>query len=66
MAGQIKQLVDSILNQRAKGNSTLFFATKTKLILKGVNPDRFTDESPDDQAVIAKVRAIAADLGVRV
>jgi hypothetical protein len=34
------------------------------LILKGVNPDRYTAESPDDPAVITKVLAIAAELGV--
>ena len=48
MPGQIKHLVDSILEQRAKGSPTLFYATKTKLILKGVNPDNFTAVSPDD------------------
>jgi hypothetical protein len=57
-------MIDTILERRAKGNPTLFFATKTKLILKGVNPDRYTAESPDDPAVITKVLAIAAELGV--
>jgi hypothetical protein len=66
MPGQIKQMIDSILEQRAKGSPTLLLTTKTKLILKGVNPDRFTAASPDDQAVVAKVRSIAAELGVRV
>ena len=64
MPGQTKRMIDCILERRARGNPTLFFATKTKLILKGVNPDRHTAESPDDPAVIAKVRAIAAELGV--
>ena len=64
MPGQTKQLIDFILERRARGNPTLFFATKTKLILKGVNPDRYNAESPDDAAVIAKLRAIAAELGV--
>lgn len=64
MPGQTKQMIDTILERRAKGNPTLFFATKTKLILKGVNPDRYTAESPDDPAVITKVLAIAVELGV--
>ncbi len=58
-------MIDSILDQRAKGNPTLRTTTKTKLILKGVDPDRYTAASPDDDAVIAKLRSIAADLGVR-
>ena len=64
MAGQIKQIIDTILQQRAKGSPSLVFTTKAKLVLKGVNPDRFTATSPDEAAVIAKVRAIAAELGV--
>lgn len=66
MAGQIKQMIDSIVAQRAKGNPTIALTTKTKLVLKGLNPDRFDAGSPDDPAVIAKVKAIAAELGVHV
>ena len=66
MPGQIKQMVDAILEQRSRGNPTLLATTRTKLILKGLNPDRFTNASPDDAVVIAKVRAIAAELAVYV
>ena len=66
MRGTAKHLIDLILERRAKGNPTLLYATKTKLILKGVNPDRFTADTPDDPAVIAKVRVAAAELGVPV
>lgn len=64
MAGQIKALIDRIVNQRAKGNPLVVQTTLAKLALKGVNPDRFTSASPDDAAVIARVKLIAADLGV--
>ena len=64
MAGQIKKMIDSILEQRSKGNQTLLLATKTKLILKGLNPDQFTASSGDDPAVLEKTRAIAAELGI--
>jgi hypothetical protein len=40
--------------------------TKTKFILKGLNPDRFDANSPDDPVVIARVRAIGAEMGVSV
>ena len=66
MPGQIKQIIDSILDQRGRGNPTLILTTKTKLLLRGVNPDRFTAASHDDAATVAKVRSIAAELGVRV
>jgi len=66
MAGQIKRMIDSILEQRSKGNPIVLSTTKTKLMLKGLNPDRFTMTSPDDPDVVARVRAAAAEFGVRV
>jgi len=66
MPGNVKRMIDSIVQQRAKGNPTLIASTRTKLILKGVNPDQFSDTSPDDAVMIGKVRAIGAELGVHV
>lgn len=66
MAGQIKKMLESIIEQRAKGNPTIALTTKTKLILKGVNPERFKSVLDDDPKVIAQIRAIAAELGVLV
>jgi hypothetical protein len=59
-------MIDEIIAQRARGNPTLALTTKTKFILKGVNPDRYDRSSPDDPAVVAKVRAIGAEMGVNV
>ena len=64
MAGLIKRLIDSIIEQRAKGNPVIVETTKAKLILKGVNPEKFNCASTDDPGVEARVRAIAAQLGV--
>jgi hypothetical protein len=57
-------MIDSIMQQRARGNATLLMTTKTKLILKGVNPDRYNFMTPDDPAVLTKLRSIAAEMGV--
>ena len=62
MPGQIKRCIDSIQAQRAKGNPTLLLTTRTKLILKGVNPDRFDGNSPDDERALAQLRTIAEEL----
>ena len=59
-------MIDSIVEQRAHGNPTVIATTKTKLLLKGVNPDRFDEGSQDDPAVIARLRVIALDFGVKV
>ena len=66
MPGQTKRLLDAIIAQRSQGNETIALALKTKLILKGLNPDRFTAATEDDPAVLAKVRAIAQSLNVQV
>jgi hypothetical protein len=64
MPGQIKNMIDSIIKQRAKGNSTIEMTTKAKLHLKGINVDQFTPNSPDDPVVVTKLLDIAKELSV--
>ena len=59
-------MLDDIISIRSKGNPTIASTTKTKLLLKGINYDRYTASSADDATVIAKLRVIAAELGVEV
>lgn len=66
MPGQIKHLIDSIIRQRAKGDPLIVIMTKSKLVLRGVDPERFNDESEDDSEVLAIIRAIATELGTDV
>jgi len=66
MAGQIKTIIDHILQERSKGNQTLMQTTKTKLILKGLNPDKWSLLSDDNPEVLAKVKTIAAEFGISV
>jgi hypothetical protein len=62
MAGQIKHMIDEIITKRSKGNPTIASTTKTKLILKGINPDKYTALSEDDPLVIKKLRELAKEL----
>jgi DNA polymerase III sliding clamp (beta) subunit (PCNA family) len=66
MAGQIKKMLDQIIMQKSNGNPTLIAVTKTKLILKGLNPDKFTPLSEDNYDLIRKIRETAQEWGVRV
>lgn len=66
MAGNIKHMIDTITAMRSKGNSTVAMITRTKFILKGIDPDRFNAASPDDPFLIARVRAIGLEMGVSV
>jgi hypothetical protein len=64
MAGQVKKMLDLIILKRSNGNPVLETTTKTKLIMKGLNPEKFTISSPDDPAIVAKVKALAGELGI--
>ncbi|HEY3277469.1 MAG TPA: hypothetical protein VGJ94_12685 [Syntrophorhabdaceae bacterium] len=64
MAGKIKLMLDSIISQRSKGSSVVAMTTKTKIVLKGIDPDRYNSASPDDPAIIDKIREIARELSV--
>lgn len=64
MAGKIKMMCTKIIEKRAGGNPVVEKLTKTKLVLKGVNPDQFTANSPDDPVIIEKLVQIAKELGV--
>ena len=64
MAGRIKQLLDKIVETRSQGNDIIAQATKTKLILKGINPNNYTQDSEDDMEVIMRVYDIARELNV--
>ncbi len=62
MAGRIKQLIDHIISQRAQNNPMLERVIKTKLILKGINPNKYTLQSNDDPVILEKLEKMMADL----
>jgi hypothetical protein len=64
MPGRIKHAIDLILQKKGKGNQALITLTRMKLGLKGIDPDAFSDSSHDDPRMLAKIEAIAAELGV--
>lgn len=64
MAGQIRRVIDKIIQLRAKGDPILVNTTRTKLFLKGVQVDKYDNGSDDDPAVLAKLQEIAKDFGV--
>jgi hypothetical protein len=62
MAGQIKKLIDTIVEQRAQGNKVLEGVVKMKLILKGIDPKLYTAQSADDPAIIGKLLDLMQEL----
>ncbi len=66
MAGQIKKMIDSIVQQKAKGDQSLTYLMQAKLALKGINVKHYDQQSEDDPIVIEKLRQIAKDFGVTI
>lgn len=58
-------MIDSLISQRSRGSPILKATTTTKLILRGIDPTRYTVTSDDDREVIEKLRAVAAEMNVR-
>jgi len=65
MAGKIRKMIDAIITKKAGGNPTLVHITKTKMLVKGINPDSYTAQSEDDAEVIRKLDAIAKEFGIK-
>lgn len=64
MAGQVQRMIQTVITQKSKGNTIIANSIRTKLYLKGVAVDKYTAVSPDDPAVMQKVREIAKEFGV--
>ena len=62
--GTAKKVIDEIIQQRSKGNPMLASVTRTKLLLKGINPQTFTVETPDDPRTLVKLKNICKEFGV--
>jgi hypothetical protein len=64
--GTVKRVLDAVIAARGQSNPTFIEATRAKLILKGLNPAKFTEGTPDDPVQVAKARKVAAEFGVTV
>lgn len=64
LAGQIQRMIQTIITQKAKGNTVIANSIQTKMYLKGIAVEKFTAASPDDPAVMQKVREMAKEFGV--
>lgn len=66
MAGQVYRMIQEVIKQKSKGNQTIAYSIKTKMILKGIAVDKYTPASPDDPVVMRKVRDVANEFGIKV
>ena len=64
MAGKVKIMIDQIIKYKSGGQELIGKMVWTKLLLKGIDPNKFSKDSPDDLAMIAKVSSVAKEMGV--
>jgi hypothetical protein len=62
--GKTRQIIDRIISARSGGNPYIAKNVKTKLMLKGINPDSYFNDTPDDDKMLAELRAMASKMGV--
>jgi hypothetical protein len=58
----VREIIDEIIEERSNGNPAIREMTKAKLILKGLNPNKFNRYSYDDPKIIEKLRNIEKEL----
>lgn len=64
MTGKIKLLIDTLIERRSQGNESIASTTRTKLLLKGINSKKYSEQSEDDPAVIKTIMQIAQEMGI--
>lgn len=66
MSSRIKSIIDIIIQKRSNGDPLIAEMTKTKMIMKGINPDSYSSSSKDDPEVIEKLLKLAKELNINV
>ncbi len=57
--GKTKRLIDELIAKKAQGNSFQEINIQMKLMFKGIDVKRITEQTPDDAATIAKIYEVA-------
>jgi hypothetical protein len=64
--GRTKLLIDSIITQRSGGDPMVAKMLKTKFMLKGINPDAYSLDTPDDPSIVRRLSDLAGKLGIKI
>jgi hypothetical protein len=65
MAGRVKHLIDEFIQLRAAGNPGVTHFVRAHLMLMGIDPERYTERSPDDESKERALRKMIHDFGGR-
>ena len=61
MAGETKRLIDELMQIRAKGNPALMPFVRVHLMLSGIDPDLYTEQTPSNPEAERLVRKMIDD-----
>lgn len=61
MAGQVKQLIERYIHQRTRGDPAQRHFVRAHLLIKGINPDKYTETTADDPTVLAQLNQMLRD-----
>jgi hypothetical protein len=64
--GRIRQTIDRILHHSSLDGPHRVMALRTKLLLRGIDPEAYTPQTPDDPGVLRQVEEIAHRLGIAI
>ena len=59
-----KLLIDELIEKKAQGDAFQVSNVKMKLLFKGIIPDNITDNTPDDDELIAKIFEVAKNFNI--
>jgi hypothetical protein len=65
MAGKINAMIKTIIDKRANGSEMIARTVHTRLVIKGINPEKYSANSEDDPVIIAKLQQIAQEFGIK-
>jgi hypothetical protein len=61
MPGRTKQLIEQLIRLRAGNNAGISHFLRAHLLLKGIDPDAYTEDTPDDPEKVATLEQMIRD-----
>jgi hypothetical protein len=64
MAGRIREMIDKLIKERAKGNSTVEKTIRAGLLMRGIKVENYDRSSADDPVIINKLNDMGKTYGI--
>ncbi len=61
MQRNVKQMIDTTIDRKAKENPMLARIIRAKLVLKGIDPESLANESDIDPSLVKRIESVLAE-----